>query len=142
MLCVPWVNSAAVQAGTEPLVANTDVQSTPATESETVTVPVGTVRPASEKAVVTEALKLTTWFTPEGLGVIEVMAAVVFVLFTCCDSVVEDAEKFESPAAYVAVTMRAPEAINGAEQVAVVTEPVVTTACALPQRVSVLPFAE
>lgn len=58
-----------MQGGTLPSAANVEVQSIPAIESEKATVPVGKVNPVSVTVVgATTALKLTDWFTDDGLG--------------------------------------------------------------------------
>ena len=54
---------------TLPSAANVEVQSVPAIASENVTEPVGSVNPVSVTEVgETTALKLTGWFTEDGLG--------------------------------------------------------------------------
>jgi hypothetical protein len=62
-----------------------------------VTVPVGNVEPV--KAGVTVAVKLTCWFTDDGLGVALVMAVVVDAVVTTSAAAVTPLPvlKFESP---------------------------------------------
>ena len=112
--------------GTVPFGARVEVQSAPVTESENVTVPVGTVRPVSlTDGTVTAAFRVKGWLTtaglPAGVGAIEVMLMAVLVFETTCDSMSEEVVKFESPV-YVAVTLREPAAVNEALQLAVVTD--------------------
>ena len=72
-----------MHTGTVPSAARVDVQRTPAIESEKVTEPVGRVRPESvTETGATTALKLTDWFTTDGLGEGVETVTVVLAAFT------------------------------------------------------------